>query len=110
MEDAKKVSTTKLVVIDTKTRVARAFVGNEFGGEANLPDPNDEGEDGNFTAAQLIPQLNEFRESADVLRVKAKEKADKIAATGKRFVELTTEFDTWFTVFHPAEEIDTFGL
>jgi hypothetical protein len=55
------MSKTKLVVIDTKTCVARSYHGNHPCGVANLPDP----EDGEFSAVQIIRELNDFRMAAD---------------------------------------------
>jgi hypothetical protein len=109
-EDTKPVSTTKLVVIDTKTRVAKSFEGTFACGEGHLPDPNDEGEEGNFTAKELIGQLNTFREAADGAQTRAKEKADNLAATSKHIGELSAEYEVWFDRFHPEAELDTFGL
>jgi hypothetical protein len=110
MDDTKPVSTTKLVVIDTQKRIAKSFEGTFACGEGHLPDPNDEGEEGEFTAKELIGQLNTFREAADGAQVRAKNKAEKIAAIGKRMTELTDEYDSWFGRFHPEVELDTFGL
>ena len=67
-DDNKAVSNTKLVVINTKTLVAESFEGNFKCGKANLPDPKG---DDDFTAKELIGQLNDFREAADGARYRA---------------------------------------
>src|ERR1700757_798977 len=99
--EEKKVSTTKLVVIDTKTRVARSFEGTFACGEAHLPDPN---EDEGYTAHDITEQLNEFLKAADGARYRAIAKADKIAAQGKAMVEATKEYNAWFDRLVPEEE------
>lgn len=96
------MSTTKLVVIDTKTGVAKSFEGNFECGEAHLPE-------GEFNASEITEQLNDFRLSADGARVRAQELEDQNIATGKRITELSTEYARWFDLFH-NEEPDTFGL
>lgn len=89
----KKVSSTKLVVIDTQTRVAHSYVGTYKCGEAHLPDPN---EDNGYTAVEMTEQLSEFLHAADEARyraIAAKELAEK---QGKAMVEATKEYDAWF--------------
>jgi hypothetical protein len=108
MTEDTKINKTKLVVIDTKTRVAVSYEGNFKCGEAHLPNPNDEEE--NFTAAEITDEMNTFREAADGAQYRAEAEVKRKADIGKRLVKATTEYAGWFDLFHPAEEIDTFGL
>lgn len=57
---------TKLLVINTQTRVVHSFDGNYRCGEAHLPADEDLG-----PATHLIAELNEFRESADAEKYRA---------------------------------------
>lgn len=103
----KKVSTTKLVIIDTKTNVALSYVGSERGGEAHLPDPNG---DDDFTAKELIGQLNDFREDADQAAYRAKVERERKKVLGQKLTAATKEYEGWFDRLVPQEEPDTFGL
>jgi len=108
-EEEKKVSNTKLVVIDTKTLVAKSFEGNFPCGEAHLPNPNGEDE---YTAVEITEQLNDFLKAADGARYRAIAEADKKAAIGKKLVELTNEYEGWFDRLGPRRRIrfDSFGF
>jgi len=102
--EEKKVSSTKLVVIDTQTRVAHSYVGTYKCGEAHLPDPNDDNE--GYTAVEITEQLNAFLEAADEARyraIAAKELAEK---QGKAMVEATKEYNAWFDRLVPEEEVE----
>jgi hypothetical protein len=101
-DELKAVSTTKLLVIDTKTGVAKSFEGNFECGEAHLPDE--------FNAKSMKAELNEFRLSADGARVRAQALKDKQAETGKRIAELSAEYGFWFKKLGMEVEPDTFGL
>jgi hypothetical protein len=103
----KKVSTKKLVVIDTKKLVATSFEGTYKCGEAHLPNPNDDDE---FTAAEITAQLNGFREAADGAYYRAKAEEERLAALGKKLTDATKEYEGWFDRLVPEEEQDTFGL
>jgi hypothetical protein len=90
--EEKKVSSTKLVVIDTQKRVAHSYVGTYKCGEAHLPDPNED----DYTAVEMTEQLSAFLHAADEARyraIAAKELAEK---NGKAMVEATKEYDAWF--------------
>lgn len=100
------MSKTKLLVIDTQTRVVHSFEGNYRCGEAHLPADEDLG-----PAKQLIEELNGFRETADERRYKKEQAEEERVALRKRLMEKHNEFDQWFTLLvERNEELDTFGL
>lgn len=101
MTEDKKVSTTKLLVIDTKALKTLSYVGNERGGEADLPDPNGEQD---FTAKELIPQLNAFREDADAAIYRRKQEEEKQAEVAKKLKAATEEYSTWFNLLVKTNE------
>lgn len=98
--EEKKVSTTRLVVIDTKTRVAKSFEGTYECGEAHLPDPN---EDDAIPASEIIEQINGFREAADGAYYRAKAEEERKAVLGKKLTDATAEYDSWYERLVPDQ-------
>jgi hypothetical protein len=85
------MSKTKLLVIDTQTRVVHSFEGNYRCGEAHLPADEDLG-----PAAGLIEELNGFREMADERRYKKEKAAEELAERNKAIMALHHEYAKWF--------------